>query len=79
MTPAGIEPATFRFVAQHLNHCATAVPTYKVYLLPNRDGKTELASDLGTQKLNTITNKITEMNSAFASGKHGQFTVTWQS
>ena len=23
----GIEPATFRFVAQHLNHCATAVPT----------------------------------------------------
>jgi len=26
MAPAGIEPATFRFVAQHLNHCATAVP-----------------------------------------------------
>jgi len=25
MTLAGIEPATFRFVAQHLNHCATAV------------------------------------------------------
>ena len=24
-TPAGIEPATFRFVTQHLNHCATAV------------------------------------------------------
>ena len=24
MTPAGIVPATFRFVAQHLNHCATA-------------------------------------------------------
>ena len=23
MTPAGIEPATFRFVAQHLNHCAS--------------------------------------------------------
>ena len=23
---AGIEPATFRFVAQHLNHWATAVP-----------------------------------------------------
>jgi len=30
MTPAGIEPATFRFVAQRLNHCATAVPTYQV-------------------------------------------------
>jgi len=26
MTPAGIEPATFQFVAQHLNHGATAVP-----------------------------------------------------
>ena len=24
LTPAGIEPATFRFVAQLLNHCATA-------------------------------------------------------
>jgi len=26
MAPSGIEPATFRFVAQHLNHCAAAVP-----------------------------------------------------
>ena len=26
MTPARIEPATSQFVAQHLNHCATAVP-----------------------------------------------------
>ena len=26
LTPSGIEPATFRFVAQRLNHCATAVP-----------------------------------------------------
>ena len=26
MTPSGIEPATFQFVAQHLTHCATAVP-----------------------------------------------------
>jgi len=29
MTPAWIEPATFRFVAQYLNHCDTAVP-YKL-------------------------------------------------
>jgi len=29
MTPPGIEPATFLFVAQHLNHCATAVPHTK--------------------------------------------------
>ena len=26
LIPGGFEPATFRFVAQHLNHCATAVP-----------------------------------------------------
>jgi len=26
LTPAGIELATFRFVAEHLNHCATVVP-----------------------------------------------------
>jgi len=24
LIPTGIEPATFRFVAQHLNHCATS-------------------------------------------------------
>ena len=31
VTPAGIEPATFRCVAQHHNHCATAVPVYQKY------------------------------------------------
>ena len=31
LTQAGIEPATFRFVAQHLNHCATAVPLLRQY------------------------------------------------
>jgi len=34
LIPAGIEPATFRFVAQHLNHCATAVPE-----VAGREGK----------------------------------------
>jgi len=31
MASAGIEPTTFQFVAQHLNHCATAVPVIIVY------------------------------------------------
>jgi len=31
MTPAGIEPATFRFAAQHLNHCATAIPCFLLF------------------------------------------------
>ena len=40
LTLAGIEPATFRFVAQHLNHCATAVPT--------RGEKTKINYGMGT-------------------------------
>ena len=28
LTPVGIEPATFRFVAQHLNNWATEVPEF---------------------------------------------------
>ena len=34
MTPSGIESVTFRFVVQHLNYCATAVPLYTVFTLP---------------------------------------------
>jgi hypothetical protein len=39
MTPSGIEPATCRFVAKHLNHCATAV---------------HYSSDLSLLKLQTL-------------------------
>ena len=35
-TPSGIEPLTFRFVAQHLNHCATAVPINVTYASINK-------------------------------------------
>jgi len=34
MTPAGIEPATFRFVAQNLNHCEK----YKTYKGKEKNG-----------------------------------------
>ena len=42
MTRAGIEPATFRFVTQHLNHCATAVPNrnkYQEYFLGDKGSR----------------------------------------
>jgi hypothetical protein len=51
MTPSGIEPATFRFVAQYLNHCATAPPPplvdgYQDYFpmvkRPEREGTSHL-------------------------------------
>jgi len=49
LTQAGIEPATFRFVTQYLNHCATAVPklhSYKLQILPlsKRNAEEEVIS-----------------------------------
>ena len=35
MTPSGIEPATFRFVEQHLNHSATAVSIDNIWRIRN--------------------------------------------
>jgi len=42
VTPAGIDQVTFRFAAQHLNQCATAVPNrneYQAYLLGGKCGR----------------------------------------
>ena len=36
MTPPGIEPANFQFVAQHLKHCAIAVPLYRTFTLTKK-------------------------------------------
>jgi len=36
LTPAGIEPATFQFVVQHLDHCATTILSdYTIYIATN--------------------------------------------
>jgi hypothetical protein len=44
MTPSGIKPVTFRFVAQHLNHCATVV-----FYTKTIQGPAEIPDDLATQ------------------------------
>ena len=48
LTLAGIEPATFRFVAKRLNHCATAVPYIYIYICNEfyRDCKVLVMSSL---------------------------------
>jgi len=38
VSPAGIEPATLRFVVQHLNHFATAVPQFQSVVAENISG-----------------------------------------
>ena len=51
MTPPGNKPVTFRFVAQHLNHCATAVTT--VF------GRTEIRSNhIRKKKLYVINSRL---------------------
>ena len=49
MTPTGIESATIRFVAQCLNHCATAVLRWKTlpYNFPLCQGTEQTASVIG--------------------------------
>ena len=55
MTPSRIEPATFRFVVQHLNHCATAVSQIvnntKTYFRCLRKVFQGVCSDLGKEKI----------------------------
>ena len=66
MTPAGIDPATFRIVAQHLNHSATAVTLrvlvqsnysttqeYSLYLncLLRKDVRNILSQNIGNKQL----------------------------
>jgi hypothetical protein len=64
MTQSGIEPATFRFVAQYLNHCATiSGPHSSIYI-----SKILLRRQIAELKYLCIvskhctTNKNTQMN-----------------
>ena len=63
LTPAGIEPATFRFVAQYLNHCATAVPRSGFISVQNNGGTwlcifLVLRYQVGNGKLNYLENSF---------------------
>jgi len=58
LTPAGIVPAAFRFVAQHLNHCATAVPTQCVQLYQYCTEIKEDKKDVGASKTSINFSKI---------------------
>jgi len=54
VTPAGIEPETFEFVAQHFKHCSTAVPhrhEYREYFL---GGKGDRCLDVTHGSLNSL-------------------------
>jgi len=54
LTPAGIEPATFWFVAQHLNHCATAFRNpgkSKTVIFTRARVNNPLGYSLGDQKI----------------------------
>ena len=46
LIPAGIEPATFQSVAQHFNHCATAVPHF-IYIYIYRGGERRVQGLVG--------------------------------
>ena len=54
MTLAGIEPATFRFVAHHLKHCATAVPHKNKVVQQNSKGKGTTGCELFYQSIRVI-------------------------
>ena len=59
MTPAGIEPATFRFVAQHLNHCATAVPAIRKRRHQKRQKPARMRTRAHAQRTRTHTHTHT--------------------
>ena len=62
MTPSGIEPATFRLVAQQLNHCATAVPTclYHCKLTKNKSVGRKIGIRVQSERIKSLPYLLTE-------------------
>ena len=54
MTPSGIEQTTFRFVAQHLNHCATAVPNQVEKHYKSKDRGSHFFMDLALSDISLL-------------------------
>jgi len=74
MTPSGIEPATFRFVAQHLNHWATAVPSSFSTALQYR--RTRFSHTHKQQQLRQLRTPSEVDNKHLA--KFRPFSITWK-
>ena len=63
MTPSGIEPPTFRFVTQHLNHCTNTVPSRPNTTLNNSQTIFLILSKLIIKLLHLWVGKIGELDS----------------
>jgi hypothetical protein len=69
LTPSGIEPVTFPFVTQHLNHCATAVPVllvYKVWLNKSQSEIRITIFDRPSVKIRTVYVRLNEIYNHWA-------------
>jgi len=67
MTQAGIEHATFRLVAQHLNHCASINMNFRIYLRSSRFPGTHwtggtVSLTFGKEVAKTVVSNVPRMN-----------------
>jgi len=65
LTPAGIEPATFRFVAQRLNHCATAVLPSTITALKMKESEVDGACSVHGSNGKCICTYVQKFRSVF--------------
>ena len=69
LTPAGIEPATFRFVAQHLDHCAHIfTSTNNLYVLLTVHPSLNIPSCIPDSRPVRITNTKCRINRVVSPG-----------